>query len=246
MARAAQGCSCPCRGQEWLWVHRQCGEGWGCSQMPPSSELAYIPRAWGAARAWWRQLTVPSQDSVSLSVLSSASSPLPPNPLWQQGIPPALWLLSPRAFTCFSGGCGLGLMPLHPRTPHKPPRSILLCGHTSSRCVLREVAALPVWQRVSMATALSFPQRSAASLPPERLVGVRRRADGERARWVPSHGLARAKAARCVQVEPSPRSILGTAAGSGTSSAPCARRHVPPREHPWGSSVIRDHGGIRK
>lgn len=37
---------------------------------------------------------------------------------------------------------------------------------------------------------------------------------------------------------------LGIVGGSWTSLAPCACRAVLPQEHPWGSSVIRDHRGI--
>ena len=88
-------------------------------------------------------------------------------------------------------------------------------------------------------------QDSAASLPPERLVGVRRRACGERARQVPGPEPARAKAVplHAGGANPSGAS-LGTAGGLGTSLAPCARGAVLPQEHPWGSSVIRDHRGI--
>lgn len=83
-----------------------------------------------------------------------------PNPLLQQGIPPAAIALV--LFTHFSGGWGS--RPFSPTLPTSHLSSSSSDGQTSSRRVLREGTTLPVWQRVSMATALSFPQRFSRQL----------------------------------------------------------------------------------
>ena len=69
-------------------------------------------------------------------------------------------LLSPWCILpIFRGAAGWGSCPLGPTLPMNHPGSSSSDGRTSSCHILREGAALPVWQRVSMATALSFPQR---------------------------------------------------------------------------------------
>lgn len=138
----------------------------GCSQ-PPQLRAGMCPP--GVSPHWGQEGPSPgpgrARDRMHCALPFCPQHPhrSSPSPLLQQGIPPApLPAIALVHFTHFSGGWGL--QPLGPVLPVSCSGSSSSVGLQSSCRVLREGAALPVWQRVSMATALSFPQRFSRQL----------------------------------------------------------------------------------